>query len=167
MGGRNRCIDMHVGGKQQEAQDRWHMAFMQGHVGLAVSIPLMIIVSLATKPEYEKASTTDFKRLGDEMKANTPEIANETGTGLFGWLGAYSGIAKGIMGIGHWAVPVTFLTVILFHVRWVGFVMTWAALIASVVMIFVLFFLGCGWAWMVKETKAAQSQNQNLEMQNQ
>ncbi len=139
-----------------------------GHVGLAVSIPLMIIVSLATKPEYEKASTTDFKRLGDEMKANTPEIANETGTGLFGWLGAHSGIAKAswVLVIGLFLLH--FLLSFFFHVRWVGFVMTWVALIASVVMIFVLFFLGLRDVLrMVKETKAAQSQNQNLEMQNQ
>jgi SSS family solute:Na+ symporter len=113
-----------------------------GHVGLVVSLVLMIVVSLATKPEYEKALATSYKHMGDEMKANTPEIANEKGTGIFGWLGAHSGFVKslwvivGVLFIAH------FILSFLFHMKGVALAMTWIAFGASIIMVFVLFFLG-------------------------
>jgi len=113
-----------------------------GHVGLTVSIILMIVVSLASKPEYEKAMVTSFKTLGDEMKANTPEIINETGKGLFGWLGAHSGTVKllwivvGVLFILH------FILAFAFQIEIAAYVMLWIGLIVGVAMVFVLFLLG-------------------------
>jgi Na+/proline symporter len=132
-----------------------------GHVGLAVSIPLMIIVSLVTKPEYEKALVTSYKRLGDEMKANTPEIANETGTGVFGWLGAHSIKEKELWVLVIVLFLLHFVLAAFFHVKGVALAMTWIGLVAGVVMIFVLFFLGLkDVSNMVKETKASQAKYQ-------
>ena len=60
------------------------------HIGVAVSIPLMIIVSLCTKPEYEQAKKTSWTELGREMRESEliPESEKCTCKGLFGWLGA-------------------------------------------------------------------------------
>lgn len=113
-----------------------------GHVGLAASVILIIIVSLVTKPEYEKSQITNFKTLGKEMAANTPEIANETGTGILGWLGAHAGITKllwlivGLLFIGH------FILAFYFHIKGAALIMTWVSLVTGVAMIFVLFILG-------------------------
>lgn len=48
------------------------------HVGVIASIPLMIVVSLCTKTDYEKAELTSWKSLGNEMKGSTliPESEN-------------------------------------------------------------------------------------------
>ncbi len=126
------------------------------HVGLAVSLVLMIVVSLATKPEYEKAQVTNFKTLGDEMVANIPEIATEKGTGIFGWLGAKSGGIKvcwtvvGVLFILH------FILSFVFHVKGAALLMTWVSLITGVCMIFLLFFLGLkDVITMVKNSKSA------------
>ena len=113
-----------------------------GHVGLLVSLILMIVISLATKPEYEKAKTTNYHTLGNEMKANTPEIANETGKGIMGWLGAHSGLIKllwilvGILFVLH------FILSFFFHIKGAALAMTWISFAAGIVMIFVLLLLG-------------------------
>jgi Na+/proline symporter len=128
-----------------------------GHVGLMVSIIMMIVVSLTTKPEFEKAMATSFKTLGDEMKANTPEIINETGTGLFGWLGAHSGAVKllwtlvGVLFILH------FILAFAFQIKTAAFAMLWIGIIVGVVMLFVLFFLG-----LADVSKMIKSQKQKI-----
>ena len=113
-----------------------------GHVGLAVSILLMIVVSLATKPEYEKAIVTSYKVMGDEMKANTPEIANETGTGVFGWLGAHSGMLKFLWLIVGALFILHYVLAFVFHFKVAALFMLWIGLAAGVVLLLVLFFLG-------------------------
>lgn len=113
-----------------------------GHVGLAVSIVLMIVVSLATKPEYDKALITDYKRLGDEMKENTPEIANETGTGVFGWLGAHSGAIKLLWVIVGVLFILHYLLAFVFHMKVIAMIMLWVGLVAGVLLLLVLLVLG-------------------------
>jgi len=129
-----------------------------GHVGLAVSIILMLVVSLATKPEYEKALVTNYKVIGDEMKANTPEIVNETGTGIFGWLGAHSGGVKLLWTLVGFLFVLHFILAFTFHIKIAATLMLWIALIAGAIMIFVLFFLGLkDVLQMVKDQKAAET----------
>ena len=129
-----------------------------GHVGLAVSLILMIVISLATKPEFEKANVTNYKTLGCEMKENTPEIANETGKGIMGWLGAHSGMVKilwssvGILFILH------FILAFFFHIKGAALIMTWVSFITGIIMIFVLFILGLKDVLnMVKAQKSVES----------
>lgn len=113
-----------------------------GHVGLAVSIVLMIVVSLATKPEYEKTEATDYKKLGDEMKANTPEIANETGTGFFGWLGAHSGFVKMLWVVVGLLFILHFILAFFFHLEFVARITLWICIVAGILLLLVLFFMG-------------------------
>ena len=129
-----------------------------GHVGLVISIILLFVVSFATKPEYEKAMATNYKVMGDEMRENTPDIANETGSGIFGWLGAHSGgikllwVSVGALFILH------FILAFVFHMKTAALLMLWVALIAGVIMVFVLLVLGLkDVIQMVKNQKAAEA----------
>ncbi|MEG1584119.1 MAG: hypothetical protein RR361_03585, partial [Anaerovorax sp.] len=114
------------------------------HIGLAISIPLMIIVSLATKPEYEQALSTSYITLGQEMK-ETKLISEEDKPhrkGLFGWLCADT-IGWKLFWVGvivifvlHYALSIGF------HIPAFGFAMVWIAIAVGTVMIFMLSFLG-------------------------
>ena len=128
------------------------------HVGLALSIPVMIIVSLVTKPEYEKAEITSYKKLGEEIKIYTPEAEAITRPGLYGWLGA---------DIKSWKIfwPCVFGVFILhyilafaFHVPTATLIITWLGLIVSVFMILQLTIMGAKDAYyLVKEGKAEKA----------
>lgn len=113
-----------------------------GHVGLAVSIVLMVVVSLSTKPEYDKAMVTSYKVMGDEMKANTPEIANETEKGIFGWLGAHRGLVKTLWVIVGALFILHFILAFIFHIKIAALIMLWVGLVTGVVLVFVLLILG-------------------------
>lgn len=115
------------------------------HIGVFVSIPLMIIVSLCTKPEYDKAEVTSWKTLGKEMKESEliPESEKCNGKGFFGWLGA-----DGQPGWKAFWVCVA----IVFGIHYVlsfgfanqslGIMMTWMSFAVGSIMIFIMFFLG-------------------------
>lgn len=64
------------------------------HVGLMVSIPVMIIVSLATKPDYSKVELTSYSAVGKMMYAESPDFKGQTQRGLYGWLGAKTTMSK-------------------------------------------------------------------------
>lgn len=130
------------------------------HVGVIVSIPLMIVVSLCTKPEYEKAELTNWRTLGNEMKATNliPESEKCLGKGVFGWLGAEHSTSWKMFWI---AVAVVFgahyILSFGFAKEGVGITMTWASLIIGVIMIFIMAILGGkDIAGMAKANKAAQ-----------
>ena len=112
------------------------------HIGLAVEIVVFIVVSLATKPEYEKAEATSYKKLGDDVK----QAAIDTGTpekpGLWGFLGAEKPAAKilwtivGLLFIGH------YILVCVFKYEAVGVFTMWLSIISSVVILIVFFIMG-------------------------
>lgn len=114
------------------------------HVGVAVSIPLMIVVSLATKADYTLANETNYKVLGEEMK--TSQLIKDSDRpqrgGVFGWLCADSlnwkifWVVVAVIFIGHY-----FLS-FFYHLEMVGILMTWVALIVGVLMIFMMAVLG-------------------------
>lgn len=129
------------------------------HIGVAVSIPLMIIVSLCTKPEYEQAKKTSWIELGREMRESEliPESEKCNGKGLFGWLGADTAGWKAfwvgviIIFAGHYILSLGF------HVEALGLAMTWAAFGVGIVMIFIMAVLGGkDIVGMVKDSKAAE-----------
>ena len=110
-----------------------------------VSIPLMIIVSLCTKPEYDKAALTSWVALGKEMKASTeiPESEKCLGKGFFGWLGADKStiwkvfwICVSVVFIGHYVLSFAFSEMA------AGVAMTWTSIIVGTVLIFIMAILG-------------------------
>jgi SSS family solute:Na+ symporter len=112
------------------------------HVGLMVAIPLMIIVSLATKPEYEKAKVTSYKTLGDAVKRGEVEEGIPNVPGLFGWLGATTTTWKTFWIIVFLVFALHYVLSFLFHIQAMTLLMIWVALIVGTAMIFIMAFLG-------------------------
>lgn len=115
------------------------------HIGVIVSIPLMIIVSLFTKPEYDKAEATSWKKLGEELKDSEliPEKEKCLAPGLFGWLGCENQpswkafwIVVFVVFAAHYVLAMAFANMT------IGVITTWASLIIGVVMIFIMAILG-------------------------
>jgi len=114
------------------------------HIGVIVSIPLMIIVSLGTKPDYEKAALTNWKVLGEEIKTSDliPEYDKPQRGGFFGWLCADTPVWK-----IFWIVVVVvfaahYVMSLGFQVETLGHAMVWAALTVGTLMIFMMAILG-------------------------
>ena len=114
------------------------------HVGLMVSIPLMIIVSLATKPEYHLTSATSYKVLGEEM--NTTNLIREedkqTKKGIFGWLGAETNGWKLFWVVVFTIFALHYILSFFFSTQLVGMGMVWISLIVGALMILMLAVLG-------------------------
>lgn len=112
------------------------------HVGLLVSIPVMIIVSLATKPEYERAEVTNYKTLGDEMKAYNAKQGEVETKGVWGYLGATTAAKKAawylvfVLGLMH------FIIILCFPNIKIGHISLWLSLLVSVGMLLIYIFLG-------------------------
>jgi hypothetical protein len=64
------------------------------HVGLIVSVPIMIIVSLATKADYSKVEATSYKALGKAVRQASIDSGFNEKPGFFGFLGAEKGYVK-------------------------------------------------------------------------
>ena len=114
------------------------------HVGVAVSIPLMIIVSLATKPDYSRVEATSWKTLGEEMKTTNliHEIDKPQRPGLFGWLCADT-MGWKVFWIAVFVIfALHYVLSIWFHIPVIGLGMVWVATIVGVLMIFMLASLG-------------------------
>lgn len=112
------------------------------HIGLIVSVPTMIVVSLLTKPEYEKANATHYGTLGKEMAESPLVKEKQTGTGLFGWLGVDRGFEKVLWIIGFALFALHYVLFLMFHVETMGHAMVWVSVATGFVMVFVLAFLG-------------------------
>lgn len=130
------------------------------HVGVIASIPLMVIVSLCTKPEYDRAESTSWKALGKEMKESSliPESEKCLGKGFFGWLGADTKgwkafwVCVTVIFGGHYVLSLAFTYM------GIGVTMTWISIIVGVIMIFLMAILGGkDIIGMAKESKAAEA----------
>ncbi|MDD2216410.1 MAG: sodium:solute symporter family protein [Eubacteriales bacterium] len=110
------------------------------HVGLMVSIPLMIIVSLATKPDFEASKATHYVDLGRDMGKNVLDPAITKG--FFGWLGAHKPYEKIFWVIVFSIFALHFILAFLFHVEVAGIAYIWIASIIGIAMIFLLGTLG-------------------------
>jgi len=136
------------------------------HIGVFVSIPLMIIVSLCTKPEYEKADATNWFVLGRELKESKliPESEKCLGKGVFGWLGCEKQpgwkvfwICIAVIFVAHYILSLAFEN------AGVGVAMTWVAIVVGVIMIIIMAVLGGkDIAKMAQNNKAAQAKS-NME----
>ncbi|MBR0597132.1 sodium:solute symporter family protein [Sinanaerobacter chloroacetimidivorans] len=114
------------------------------HIGLLVSIPMMIIVSLATKPEYELTEATSYKVLGEEMKTTNliREEDKQTREGIFGWLGAETSGWKSFWVVVFTIFALHYILSFFFSNQAMGLGMVWIAFVVGVVMIFMLTILG-------------------------
>ena len=128
------------------------------HVGTFVSIPVMIIVSLCTKADPEMAKATNWKLLGEEMKASTliPEEEKCLKKGLFGWLGADTTgwkvfwVVMAILFVAHFVLSIGFNSSNL------AVALAWISLGVGVIMLIILAINGGrDLAGMIKDNKAA------------
>ena len=128
------------------------------HVGTFVSIPVMIIVSLCTKADPEMAKSTNWKLLGEEMKASTliPEEEKCLKKGLFGWLGADTTgwkvfwVVMAILFVAHFVLSIGFNSSNL------AVALAWISLGVGVIMLIILAINGGrDLAGMIKDNKAA------------
>lgn len=127
------------------------------HVGLAVSIILMIIVSIATNhSKQENIDATNYVVLGKAMNAEDPEHA----PGLWGWLGAKTIGVKLIWIVVFTLFVLHFALIFLFHLPWAGYAMVYIAMGASIIMGIVFAIFGAkDVKTLIKRSKeAAQSQ---------
>ena len=118
------------------------------HVGLIVSVPLMIIVSLATKPEYEKAAVTSWADLGRSLAAASVGSEGEE-KGVFGWLGARSGVEKVGWVVTFVLFALHFILPSLARIQVFGLALNWVSLIASIGLFIVLIALGARDVWRI------------------
>jgi SSS family solute:Na+ symporter len=112
------------------------------HVGLAVAIPMMIIVSLCTKPEYEKAEATSYKNLGEELRTSPLVVDKQERPGVFGWLGANSLGWKAFWIVVFTVFALHYVLAFLFHIKTFGTAMIWISFVVGALMIFMLAGLG-------------------------
>ena len=136
------------------------------HVGTFVSIPVMIIVSLCTKADSESWKATNWKLLGEEMKATKliPEEDKCLKKGIFGWLGADTTgwkvfwVVMAILFVAHFVLSIGFNTSNLA----VG--LAWISLGVGVIMLVILAVNGGrDLAGMVKDHKAALAAQEKAE----
>lgn len=116
--------------------------FHAAHVGLIVSIPLMIIVSLATKPEYDKVDATNYRILGEEMKTSSLVAEKQTRKGVFGWLGADTVSWKVFWVIVFAVFGLHYILSFAFHIPSFGLTLIWVSFVIGVIMIFMLAIMG-------------------------
>lgn len=112
------------------------------HVGLALSIPIMIIVSLATKPEYEKADATSFRVLGEELKTSPLVEEKVEKPGIFGWLGADTGLWKFFWTCVFVVFALHYVLAFTFHTPTAANIMLWLGMAISILMILLLATMG-------------------------
>jgi SSS family solute:Na+ symporter len=112
------------------------------HIGLFVSVPVMIIVSIATKPDYEKAKATDYKLMGQSVKQAAIDEGNPDKPGFFGFFGAEKGYVK-----AAWVMVIVlfllhYILVFWFHIPAFGAFALWASVIVSIGMMVVIAIMG-------------------------
>ncbi|MDR1574287.1 MAG: sodium:solute symporter family protein [Clostridiales Family XIII bacterium] len=112
------------------------------HVGLAIAVPVMIIVSLCTKSEYEKAEATSYKRLGEELRTSSLVVDKQERPGVFGWLGADTATWKIFWVVVFTVFALHYVLAFLFHIPVFGTAMIWTSFVVGSVMIFMLAILG-------------------------
>jgi len=112
------------------------------HVGMAVALPLMYFVSLATQPEYEKAEITSYSALGKAMMEDSTVEDKQTTPGFFGWLGADTGLWKLFWIITFVVLVLHYLLAFLFHIPFFGLSMVWLSFLVGALLLLLLTYLG-------------------------
>ncbi|MDR1977415.1 MAG: sodium:solute symporter family protein [Synergistaceae bacterium] len=109
------------------------------HVGLMVSFPLMIVVSLATKADAKAVSdVTNYAVLSKEMYAESPDFKGEQGGGIFVYYGAKTSVSKLGWGIATASPALVVLYYLAFQIKAITVPLFWVLLIFGLGM-FLLF----------------------------
>lgn len=114
--------------------------FHAAHIGMFVSIPLMIIISLVTKANYEASRRTHYFDLGREMMQNINDPAIKKG--FFGWLGASKTYMKAFWIFVFTVFILHFLLAFVFQNVAAGTALIWLSVIMGIVMVLLLGILG-------------------------
>ncbi|MDR2132899.1 MAG: sodium:solute symporter family protein [Clostridiales Family XIII bacterium] len=112
------------------------------HIGLMVSVPVMIIVSLATKPDYSKADATSFKKLGESVKQAAADEGNPDKPGFFGYLGAEKGYVKAAWVMVVILFALHYILVFGFHIPAFGALTLWISIVVGIGMMVVIAIMG-------------------------
>jgi SSS family solute:Na+ symporter len=112
------------------------------HIGVMVSVPVMIIVSLLTKPDYSKADATSYKVLGDAMKQAQAAAGDPDRPGLFGFFGAEKGYVKAAWVLVIILFALHYFLVFGFHLEIFGAFTIWISVIVSIGMMLVIGVMG-------------------------
>lgn len=113
------------------------------HVGTAVSLVTIIVVSLATRPEYKKFEETSWVALGREIKENLPEMRIPEGENkIFGWLGAKTPGVKALWTLSFVGFVLHYILIALFKMPASGHILTWLTLAACIILPLMLAILG-------------------------
>lgn len=107
------------------------------HVGIVTSLVLMIVVSLATPPEYEKTEATCWKTLGKEMETSELVTDKKTGTGIFGYFGADTPRLKAFWVFILVLLALSYLPLGL-EIPFFGHALTWVSLVIGTLMAVVI-----------------------------
>lgn len=112
------------------------------HVGLAVSIVSMIVGSLVTRPEYEKAGATSYRELGLRVDEHEEAANMKPKPGVWGSLDANTWYSK----VAWFMVLILFIAhvvfVILFQYEIIGHITMWTSLVACVGMLVIFSIFG-------------------------
>ena len=110
------------------------------HVGLLVSIILMIVVSLATKADGERALKTSYKELGIKVIEHEEKTGTKAAPGVWGSLDATTWYSK----FAWFMVLVLFIAhvvfVVLFKYEVIGHITVWTSLISCIAMLIIFSF---------------------------
>ncbi|MDR1573742.1 MAG: sodium:solute symporter family protein [Clostridiales Family XIII bacterium] len=112
------------------------------HIGVIVSVPVMIIVSLLTKPDYSKANATSYKVLGDAMKQAQAVAGDPDKPGLFGFFGAEKGYIKAAWVLVIILFALHYFLVFGFHMEAFGAFTIWVSIIVSIGMMIIIAIMG-------------------------
>lgn len=115
--------------------------FHAAHIGLIVSIPTMIIVSLLTKADYEAAEITNFKRLGECIRNEETDASITALTGVWRFLGADKGYLKVIWVILAIFFLAHFLLILGFSNHAIGNLAVWMAIVTGLIMFLIYTFM--------------------------
>jgi len=111
--------------------------FHAAHIGVFVSVPVMIIASLLTKPDYGKAESTSHKRLGECVRLQAIEEEGKEIKGIWGILGADKPLVRLFWVFIAALFLAHFLLIIFFQFSAIGHITIWIAIISGVVIFLV------------------------------
>jgi Na+/proline symporter len=116
--------------------------FHAAHVGVIVSVPIFIIVSLVTKADYSRVEATSYKVLGKAMKEHQTALGDPDKPGFFGFFGAEKGYVKAAWVFVVVMFALHYLLVFGFHIPLFGSITVWVSIIFSFGMMIVIGIMG-------------------------
>jgi SSS family solute:Na+ symporter len=112
------------------------------HVGIFVSVPVMIIVSLATKPDYSRVEATSFATLGVSLKKAMIEAGTPEKPGFFGFFSAETSLSKLAWILVIVLFALHYFLVFVFQVNFAGVFTVWLSIINSIVITIIVAVMG-------------------------